>query len=244
MAASRLIAHTVGASSVASKDTGEIGSIDDRRMVRRIRFATGCRRGNSGESRSQRGLLDCATQREKHVSSMAFFSADKFRVRPFCGHWIFSLFWGHQFRRLGGGNCRVARALAMAGAPGHRWNGVLLRGRSGGGHRNSAVRWSSEERISSLAETHTHSLLFNADSCVHSRTLEPDWYPTGVAICPARNSGGEVSGLLWLRYYIPKGTVPRRRPDGIERSDVWITVAVVLSLLFVFVLGRGIVLHR
>jgi hypothetical protein len=80
----------------------------------------------------------------------------------------------------------------MAGAAGHRWNGVLLRGRTGGGHRNSAVRWSSEERFSSLAETHTHSLLFNADSCVHSRTLEPDWYPTGVAICPAGNGGREV----------------------------------------------------
>jgi hypothetical protein len=57
-------------------------------------------------------------------------------------------------------------------------------------------------------------------------------------------TGGAKSGLLWLRYYIPKGTVPRRRPDGIERSYVWITVAVSLSLLFVFVLGRGIVLHR
>jgi hypothetical protein len=50
---------------------------------------------------------------------------------------------------------------------------------------------------------------------------------------------GAKSGLLWLRYYIPKGTVPRRRPDGIERSYVWITVGLALSLPFVFVLGRG-----
>ena len=57
-------------------------------------------------------------------------------------------------------------------------------------------------------------------------------------------TAGAKSGLLWLRYYIPKGTVPRRRPDGIERSYVWITVALALSLPFVFVLGRGIVLHR
>ena len=57
-------------------------------------------------------------------------------------------------------------------------------------------------------------------------------------------TAGAKSGLLWLRYYIPKGTVPKRRPDGIERSYVWITAAVALSLLFVFVLGRGIVLHR
>jgi hypothetical protein len=57
-------------------------------------------------------------------------------------------------------------------------------------------------------------------------------------------AAGAHSGLLWLRYYIPKGTVPKRRPDGIDRSYVWITVAVALSLVFVFVLGRGIVLHR
>jgi hypothetical protein len=57
-------------------------------------------------------------------------------------------------------------------------------------------------------------------------------------------TAGAKSGLLWLRYYIPKGTVPKRRPDGIKRSYVWITVAIALSLLFVFVLGRGIGLHR
>jgi hypothetical protein len=48
-------------------------------------------------------------------------------------------------------------------------------------------------------------------------------------------TAGAKSGLLWLRYYIPKGTVHKRRPDGIERSYLWITVAVALSLLFVFV---------
>ena len=57
-------------------------------------------------------------------------------------------------------------------------------------------------------------------------------------------TAGAKSGLLWLRYYIPRGTVPQRRLDSIDRSYAWITVAVVLSLVFVFVLGRGIVLHR
>jgi len=57
-------------------------------------------------------------------------------------------------------------------------------------------------------------------------------------------TAGAKSGLLWLRYYIPRGTVPERREEGIDRSNVWITVALALSLLFVFVLGRGIVLHR
>lgn len=56
-------------------------------------------------------------------------------------------------------------------------------------------------------------------------------------------AGGQC-GLLWLRYYIPRGTVPEREGDGMERSYAWIVAAVALSLVFVFGLGRGIVLHR
>jgi hypothetical protein len=57
-------------------------------------------------------------------------------------------------------------------------------------------------------------------------------------------TAGAQSGLLWLRHYIPKGTVPKRLPGSVDRSYVWITVALALSAVFVFVLGRGIVLHR
>jgi hypothetical protein len=57
-------------------------------------------------------------------------------------------------------------------------------------------------------------------------------------------SAGAKSGLLWLRYYIPKGTVPERPSYGIDRNYAWIIVALALSLVFIFVLGRGIVLHR
>ncbi|HXN16721.1 MAG TPA: hypothetical protein VN875_00185 [Candidatus Binatus sp.] len=57
-------------------------------------------------------------------------------------------------------------------------------------------------------------------------------------------AAGADCGLLWLRYYIPKGTVPERRSDGIDRNYPWIIVAVILSLVFVFVLGPGITLHR
>jgi len=57
-------------------------------------------------------------------------------------------------------------------------------------------------------------------------------------------AAGAHSGLLWLRYYIPKGTVPERQSGGIDRNYAWIIVAVALSLVFIFVLGRGIVLHR
>jgi hypothetical protein len=55
---------------------------------------------------------------------------------------------------------------------------------------------------------------------------------------------GAHSGLLWLRYYIPKGTVPKRQSDVLRRNYAWIVVAAGLSLVFIFVLGRGIALHR
>jgi hypothetical protein len=57
-------------------------------------------------------------------------------------------------------------------------------------------------------------------------------------------AAGAHSGLLWLRYYIPRKTIPERPSDGIARSYAWIIVAVALSLLFIFVLGRGITLHH
>ncbi|HYL84106.1 MAG TPA: hypothetical protein VE263_07730 [Candidatus Angelobacter sp.] len=57
-------------------------------------------------------------------------------------------------------------------------------------------------------------------------------------------AAGAHSGLLWLRYYIPRGTVPERRSDGIPRNYVWIGMAAALTLFFIFVLGRGITLRR
>ena len=45
--------------------------------------------------------------------------------------------------------------------------------------------------------------------------------------------GSAHSGLLWLMYYTPRGTVPERESDGIGRSHVWIIAAVVLSFVFV-----------
>jgi hypothetical protein len=57
-------------------------------------------------------------------------------------------------------------------------------------------------------------------------------------------AAGANSGLLWLRHYIPKKTVPDLRSEGISRNYVWIIVAAILSLIFIFVLGRGITLHR
>ena len=57
-------------------------------------------------------------------------------------------------------------------------------------------------------------------------------------------AAGAHSGLLWLRYYIPRKTVPERGSQAIGRNYVWIILAAILSLFFIFVLGRGITLHR
>jgi hypothetical protein len=57
-------------------------------------------------------------------------------------------------------------------------------------------------------------------------------------------AAGADSGLLWLQYYIPKKTEPSRAPEAIARSYVWISVAAAMSAVFIFVLGRGVTLHR
>jgi hypothetical protein len=81
-------------------------------------------------------------------------------------------------------------------------------------------------------------LLFSAGGLLNPIGIQLIWQ----SALPA--SAGADSGLLWLRYYIPRRTVPERPSDGIKRNYVWITVAVALSLVFIFVLGRGIALHR
>lgn len=57
-------------------------------------------------------------------------------------------------------------------------------------------------------------------------------------------AAGADCGLLWLRYYIPKKTVPELGSEGIGRNYVGIIAAAILSLVFILVLGRGITLHR
>ncbi len=57
-------------------------------------------------------------------------------------------------------------------------------------------------------------------------------------------AAGADCGLLWLRYYIPKKVIPELASEGIGRNYLWIIVAAILSLIFIFVLGRGITLHR
>jgi hypothetical protein len=57
-------------------------------------------------------------------------------------------------------------------------------------------------------------------------------------------TAGGQSGLLWLQYYIPRQTEPKRSPGQLTRSYRWIGVAAVMGVAYVFVLGRGVTLHR
>jgi len=57
-------------------------------------------------------------------------------------------------------------------------------------------------------------------------------------------TAGGQSGLLWLQYYIPRGTVPNRKSENLARSYIWIVIAAILTSVYVVVLGRGITLHR
>ena len=56
-------------------------------------------------------------------------------------------------------------------------------------------------------------------------------------------TAGGQSGLLWLQYYIPRGTEPKRSPEQLAQRYVWIGVAAVLGILYVVVLGRGVTLR-
>lgn len=55
---------------------------------------------------------------------------------------------------------------------------------------------------------------------------------------------GGQSGLLWLQYYIPKATAPKRTPESLGRNYRWIAAAVVLGAVYIAVLGPGLTLRR
>lgn len=57
-------------------------------------------------------------------------------------------------------------------------------------------------------------------------------------------AAGGNAGLLWLRHYVPKGTESGDAAGGVGRSYGWVCTGIVLTGLFVFVLGRGITLRR
>ena len=57
-------------------------------------------------------------------------------------------------------------------------------------------------------------------------------------------TAGGQSGLLWLRYYIPRGTEPIRTAENLDRSYFWLIGAGALAMVYVAVLGRGVTLYR
>lgn len=84
----------------------------------------------------------------------------------------------------------------------------------------------------------TSILLASASGLLNPVGLQLMWQ----SALPA--TAGGHSGLLWLKHYIPKGTVPERSSDSIGRDYAWIALAIALSIPFIFVLGRGITLRR
>jgi hypothetical protein len=56
-------------------------------------------------------------------------------------------------------------------------------------------------------------------------------------------TAGGQSGLLWLQYYIPRGTEPQRTAEQLRRNSVWIGVAALLAFVDSVFLGRGITVH-
>ena len=56
-------------------------------------------------------------------------------------------------------------------------------------------------------------------------------------------TAGGQSGLLWLQYYIPRGTEPMQTPEQLDRSYAWIGVAGGLAIVYVVVLGHGVTLY-
>jgi len=58
------------------------------------------------------------------------------------------------------------------------------------------------------------------------------------------STAGANSGLLWLQYYIPQQTSPQGPVRAIERSYPWIALATACALVYIFIVGRGITLHR
>lgn len=56
-------------------------------------------------------------------------------------------------------------------------------------------------------------------------------------------TAGGQSGLLWLQYYISRRAVPRQTAESLSRNYVWITLALLLGISYILILGRGVTLH-
>lgn len=57
-------------------------------------------------------------------------------------------------------------------------------------------------------------------------------------------TAGANCGLVFMRYYISKATIPGPHNRSIRRSYAWIAAATALALVFILILGPGIRVHR
>lgn len=57
-------------------------------------------------------------------------------------------------------------------------------------------------------------------------------------------TAGGQSGLLWLRYVIPRKAAPQGDQGPLRRNYPWVILAAVLASVFVLLLGRGITVRR
>ncbi len=58
------------------------------------------------------------------------------------------------------------------------------------------------------------------------------------------STAGANSGFFWLPYCMPRQAAPERPVQAIERNYAWIALATACALVYIFIVGRGITLHR
>jgi len=66
-----------------------------------------------------------------------------------------------------------------------------------------------------------------------------------VAVSAAAASFGGSSGMAWMTQILGTPLIPRipSHPFTLQRSRAWIVVAVITAVVFIGVLGRGVLFH-
>ena len=106
--------------------------------------------------------------------------------------------------------------------------------------RNVGISLSDSTRL-------TRMTIFPYMSAVALATAAGLMNPLGLALVlesALPSTAGANCGLLWMKYYVPKRVIPEVRSEAIVRSYAWIGSAAAITLVFIFVLGRGITLTR
>ena len=180
---------------------------------------------------------------KKLLGANPLFSAYKSCLQRVYRHRVFLFFRRVQFRRLAGRDRSHASILDVAHIAGCRWDCRLLLCHFAGGQRAGEIRRRpsddpSRYRKLTFIPYISAALLLGAGGLLNPIGIQLVWESA------LPGAAGADCGLLWMRYYISKRTVPEWGSPIISRSYPWIIAAAVVSLAFIFVLGRGIPLHR